>query len=121
MLRFRSAAMVAAAFAFAIPATAGALSFGPANQLAHGDPKVHPYWSGGEPSIAYDPAGDGHVYVSAPQFIPTGVDNALGAGPDADVGVGTWASADGGATFPISVLTGASNGGGGAHVRGPPG
>src|SRR3954447_23563431 len=110
MLRFRSAAMMAAAFAFAIPATAGALSFGPANQLSHGDPKAHPYWSGGEPSLAFDPNRDGHVYVTAPQFIPTGVDNALGVGPDSDTGVASWASADGGLTFPTAVLTGASNG-----------
>src|SRR4051795_3456335 len=113
----RSAVLMAALASLALPASAGALSFGPANQLSHGDPKAHPYWSGGEPSLAFDPNGDGHVYVSAPQFIPTGVDNALGAGPDADVGVGTWASADGGASFPISVLTGAKNGGGDSDVE----
>src|SRR3954453_13303265 len=102
----RSAALVAAAFALAIPASASAaLSFGPAQQLPHGDPKVHPYYSGAEPSLAFDPNGDGHVYVTAPQFIPTAVDHAIGAGPDADVGIAAWASADSGVSFPISVLT----------------
>ena len=48
--------------AFLAPAAhAGSLAFGPLNQLPNGDPTHHPYWSGGEPSIAFDPAGDGHV------------------------------------------------------------
>jgi hypothetical protein len=113
----RSAVLMAALASLALPASAGALSFGPANQLSHGDPKAHPYWSGGEPSLAFDPNGDGHVYVTAPQFIPTGVDNALGVGPDSDTGVASWASADGGLTFPTAVLTGASNGGGDSDVE----
>jgi hypothetical protein len=118
MLTNRSAALVAAALALTIPASASAaLSFGPAQLLPHGDPKVHPYYSGAEPSLAFDPNGDGHVYVTAPQFIPTAVDHAVGAGPDSDVGVASWASADSGLTFPISILTGASNGGGDSDVE----
>ena len=79
----RSSFLIVAVLACLVPAAhAGAVSFGPLNQLPNGDPAKHPYWSGAEPSIAFDPSGDGHVYVSAPQFIPTAVDHAVGAGPD---------------------------------------
>jgi hypothetical protein len=108
---------VAAVLAFAAPSAHADLAFGPPQQLQHGDPNAHPYYSGGEPSIAYDPNGDGHVYVTAPQFIPTGVDNAVGAGPDSNVGVSVWSSSDSGESFPLNVLTGASNGGGDSDVE----
>ncbi|MGZ4202744.1 MAG: hypothetical protein ACXVRH_11870, partial [Thermoleophilaceae bacterium] len=99
------------------PAHAGSLAFGPLNQLPNGDPAKHPYWSGAEPSIAFDPSGNGHVYVSAPQFIPTAVDYALGAGPDSATGAAAWASADHGLTWPFAVNTGAANGGGDTDVE----
>jgi hypothetical protein len=106
------------AVALAVPTTAAAgVGFGPPQLLAHGDPGAHPYWSGGEPSLTFDPSGDGHAYVTAPQFIPTAVDHALGEGPDAGVGVGVWSSADGGQTFPVTTLTGAANGGGDSDVE----
>jgi hypothetical protein len=98
-------------------AHAGSLAFGPLNQLPNGDPAKHPYWSGGEPSIAFDPNGDGHVYVSAPQFIPTAVDHALGAGPDSATGAAAWASSDHGLSWPFAVNTGAANGGGDTDVE----
>lgn len=98
-------------------ANAGSLAFGPLNQLPNGDPAKHPYWSGGEPSIAFDPSGDGHVYVSAPQFIPTAVDNALGVGPDSSTGAAAWASSDHGVSWPFAVNTGAANGGGDTDVE----
>lgn len=98
-------------------AHAGSLAFGPLNQLPNGDPAKHPYWSGGEPSIAFDPSGDGHVYVSAPQFIPTAVDHALGAGPDAEFGAAAWSSSDHGLSWPFAVNTGAANGGGDTDVE----
>ena len=98
-------------------AHAGSLAFGPLNQLPNGDPTKHPYWSGGEPSIAFDPSGDGHVYVTAPQFIPTAVDHALGAGPDSATGAAAWASADHGLSWPFAVNTGAANGGGDTDVE----
>jgi len=104
--------------AFLAPAAhAGSLAFGPLNQLPNGDPTHHPYWSGGEPSIAFDPSGDGHVYVSAPQFIPTAVDHALGAGPDSATGAAAWASSDHGLSWPFAVNTGAANGGGDTDVE----
>jgi hypothetical protein len=98
-------------------AHAGSLAFGPLGQLPNGDPARHPYWSGAEPSIAFDPSGDGHVYVSAPQFIPTAVDHAAGAGPDADVGAAAWGSGDHGLSWPNAALTGAANGGGDTDVE----
>jgi hypothetical protein len=98
-------------------AHAGSLAFGPLTRLPNGDPAAHPYWSGAEPSIAFDPSGNGHVYVSAPQFIPTAVDNALGAGPDAATGAAAWGSGDHGLSWPDAVLTGAANGGGDTDVE----
>jgi hypothetical protein len=102
---------------FAPAAHAGSLAFGPLNQLPNGDPAKHPYWSGAEPSIAFDPNGDGHVYVSAPQFIPTAVDHALGAGPDSATGAAAWSSSDHGLSWPFAVNTGAANGGGDTDVE----
>src|SRR4051794_7543798 len=110
-------ATAAAALALTAPAAHAQLAFGPPQQLQHGDPKTHPYYSGGEPSIAFDPNGDGHVYVTAPQFIPTGLDNAVGQGPDSNVGVSVWSSSDHGQSFPLNVLTGAANGGGDSDVE----
>jgi hypothetical protein len=110
------ASALAALVAFAIPATASAtLSYGPAQQLPHGDPNAHPYYGGGEPSLAFDPTGDGHVYVTAPQGIPTAAGGAVGA--DANQGVSAWASSDFGQSFPVNVLTGAGNGGGDSDVE----
>src|SRR5881398_425423 len=54
--------------------------------------------AGGEPSVAYDPTGDGHVYADAP------------GGPQ---GVSFWASADGGDTWPLAKAIGSNAGGGG--------
>lgn len=117
MLR-RTFFLTIALIACAAPAAhAGPLAFGPLGQLPNGDPSKHPYWSGGEPSIAFDPSGDGHVYVSTPQFIPTAVDHAVGAGPDSDTGAAAWGSADHGLTWPNAVLTGAANGGGDTDVE----
>src|SRR5262249_19286667 len=53
---------------------------------------------------------------TAPQSIPTAADQALGAGPDSNVGASLWASADHGRTWPVNTLTGASNGGGDTDV-----
>jgi hypothetical protein len=110
MLRARSTAWMAATLVLALPAGASALSFGPPNLLPHGDPKASDYRPGGEPSMEFDPSGDGHLYVTAPQSVPA----ALGS---SGVGVSTWASSDFGATWPVSVLTGAANGGGDSDVE----
>src|SRR3954454_3318009 len=109
-------------------AAAAPLQFSPPLLLPHGDPTKPDYLSGGEPSLAFDPAGDGHVYVTAPQFIPTGADSAcnqinkdLGlpficSPTHSPTGIGFWASDDGGQTWPRSGTTGTANGGGDSDV-----
>jgi hypothetical protein len=108
--------VLVAALALPSAARAGSLSFTTPLQLPHGDPNVHPRYGGGEPSIAFDPAGDGHVYVTAPQGIPAVLGPLVGAG-DSSTGVGYWASADGGKTWPVSGTTGTLNGGGDSDVE----
>src|SRR4051794_19323553 len=121
LLLLLACALVAAAVA-ADGALADALQFAAPTLLPHGDPKKPDYLSGGEPSIAFDPAGDGHLYVTAPQFIPTGVNGAcnqagVGCSPtNSQTGVGYWASDDHGATWPRSGNTGVPNGGGDSDV-----
>jgi hypothetical protein len=117
MLQRSSFLMIVLLACLAPTAHAGSLAFGPLGQLPNGDPAKHPYWSGAEPSIAFDPGGNGHVYVSAPQFIPTAVDHAIGAGPDSEFGAAAWASADHGLSWPFAVNTGAANGGGDTDVE----
>jgi hypothetical protein len=117
MLQRTSFLAIVLAACLAPAAHAGPLAFGPLSQLPNGDPAKHPYWSGAEPSIAFDPSGDGHVYVSAPQFIPTAVDHAIGAGPDSEFGAAAWASPDHGLSWPFAVNTGAGNGGGDTDVE----
>src|SRR3954470_8738131 len=59
-------------------------------------------YAGGEPSLALDPRNPNNVYVTAPQAIPSGANNALWStglfsGPTpAPKGVGFWASHNGG-------------------------
>jgi hypothetical protein len=96
------------------PAAAGSLSFTSPQQLPHGNPAQHPYYGGGEPSIAFDPSGDGHVYVTAPQGIPAVVGSVAGA--DASQGVAFWGSADHGVSFPVFQNTGSAVGGGDSDV-----
>jgi hypothetical protein len=98
------------------PALAAGLSFTPPVQLPHGDPAQKPFYGGGEPSIAFDPSGDGHVYVTAPQGIPTAAGAALGVSDSAQ-GVVFWGSGDHGASFPNTQITGAGNGGGDSDVE----
>ncbi len=79
------------------PASAAGL-FETPRLLPNGDPNAHPFYGGGEPSIAFDPTGDGHVYVTAPQGIPTAAGAAAGVS-DTTQGVAFWGSADHGASF----------------------
>jgi hypothetical protein len=97
-------------------ARAAGLQFTAPALLPHGDPNVHPFYGGGEPSLGFDPVSGDHVYVTAPQGIPTGVGNALGVS-DSAVGVAYWASDDGGVSWPRSGTTGAFNGGGDSDVE----
>ena len=104
------------ALAAAPAVQAGTLSFEVPKQLPHGNPDQHPYTGGGEPSIAFDPSGDGHVYVTAPQGIPTAV-GAIAGLSDSTTGIGFWGSSDHGATWPLASLTGTLTGGGDSDVE----
>lgn len=112
---FRTLLLAGALLLVSAPAAlAGTLSFTAPQQLPHGDPNAKPFQSGGEPSIAFDPNGDGHVYVTAPQGIPAVAGAVLTGG--SQTGVGYWASADHGLSWPVSGLTGTLNGGGDSDV-----
>ena len=58
---------------------------------------------GGEPSMAYDPSGDGHLYAVAPG--------------GEDKGVNFWASPDGGSSWNYVRTIGSSAGGGDSDVE----
>jgi hypothetical protein len=108
--------LVATACLLALAAPASADLFSNPTRLPNGDPNAHPFYSGGEPSLAFDPSGDGHVYVTAPQGIPTAAGGAVGAS-DTTQGVAFWGSGDHGASFPTVRNTGAGNGGGDSDVE----
>ncbi|MGZ6641220.1 MAG: hypothetical protein ACXVFT_05205 [Solirubrobacteraceae bacterium] len=108
--------LLAAACLLALAAPASADLFANPTRLPNGDPKAHPFYGGGEPSIAFDPSGDGHVYVTAPQGIPTALGSAAGVSDSAQ-GVAFWGSGDHGASFPTVRITGAGNGGGDSDVE----
>src|SRR4051812_4810834 len=110
----RAAAVALGALALAAASASAALRFSAPVQLPHGDPHGTPYLAGGEPSLAFDPAGDGHVYVTAPQGIPAAAGGALGGNSQ---GVAYWASDDHGLTWPRSGLTGTGEGGGDSDVE----
>ena len=97
-------------------APASADLFANPTRLPNGDPNAHPFFSGGEPSLAFDPSGDGHVYVTAPQRIPTAAGGGQATG-DPTTGIGFWGSADHGQSFPTVRATGAGNGGGDTDVE----
>jgi hypothetical protein len=110
------AVLFACAFALlgalgASAARAGALSFSPPLALPDSNPGVHPFYAGGEPSLAFDPNGDGHVWVSSPQSLPS-VLNSVAGSSDATQGVVVWGSGDHGASWPVTTVTGSLIGGG---------
>jgi hypothetical protein len=110
-------ALAVAAIALAAGAAGTAHAAKPA-AVAWTKPYVLGPWSGGEPSVAFDPSGDGHVYVVAPQGIPAGAGiliNALGQ-PFATKGIGFWASSNHGKTFPFNANIGSAAGGGDSDV-----
>src|SRR4051812_2369565 len=61
-------------------------------------------FQGGEPSVSFDPAGDGHVYAVAP-------------GANGSNGVGFWRSSDHGQTWSAAKAIGSSAGGGDSDVE----
>src|SRR3954469_14939704 len=101
-------------------ALAAGLQFSAPVQLPNGNPDAHPFYTGGEPSIAFDPNGDGHLYVTAPEFVPAALNTTFGI-TDGGTGVAYWASDNGGASWPRVGLTGTQNGGGDSDGEGPRG
>src|SRR4051794_41858067 len=101
MLGRTAFAVVAAALLLPAPALAADPAFTAPLKLPQSKPEGP--LAGGEPSVAYDPTGDGHVYADAP------------GGPQ---GVSFWASRDGGDTWPIAKALGPQAGGGGTDVEG---
>src|SRR5207247_1174113 len=67
------------------------------------DAKGNTEMQGGEPSLAFDPSGDGHLYSVAPG----------GQGPG---GVNFWGSADNGVTWQYARAIGSGAGGGDSDV-----
>src|SRR4051794_28779411 len=98
-------------------ALAAGLEFSAPVQLPNGNPNAHPFYTGGEPSIAFDPNADGHVYITAPEFIPAAANSALGV-TDGGQGVAYWASDNAGGAGPPVGLPGPPNGGGGPGAEG---
>src|SRR3954452_18403522 len=100
----RTGTLIVTLAALAVIATAPAAAQQPrfSEQIKLPASKPDGQLAGGEPSVAYDPTGDGHVYADAP------------GGPS---GVSFWASADGGQTWPIAKAIGSSAGGGDTDVE----
>ncbi len=100
----------------AIATIAATLGFaGSAQALEYTTPKQLPQFAGGEPSLTFDPNGNGNVFVTAPQGVPAIAGAALSG--TAAKGVGFWGSHDGGRTFPEVLNTGSGNGGGDSDVE----
>jgi hypothetical protein len=91
-----------------------ALAAAPVPAASWSTPYALSKWAGGEPSVAFDPSGNGKVYVVAPQGIPSGANSALGG--TATKGIGFWASGDHGRSFPINSNIGSGAGGGDSDV-----
>jgi hypothetical protein len=84
-------------------ATASAdLTFGTPAPLPKSLPQDH-QMQGGEPSLAFDPSGDGHLYSVAPG--------------GEDKGINFWASPDGGNSWQYVRTIGSSAGGGDSDVE----
>src|SRR5690349_20150659 len=103
MSRFRCLLVTVVAVAL-IPTSAAsaALTFSDPAALPKSLPQDH-QMQGGEPSMAFDPTGDGHLYAVAPG--------------GEDKGVNFWASPNGGDTWNYVRTIGSNAGGGDADVE----
>jgi hypothetical protein len=103
MSRFRYLLVTVVALA-SIPTAAAhaALTFSEPAPLPGSLPQDH-QMQGGEPSMAFDPTGDGHLYAVAPG--------------GEDQGVNFWASPDGGNTWNYVRTIGSNAGGGDSDVE----
>jgi hypothetical protein len=98
--------LVAVVAGLLIPATtASALTMSDPTPLPNSLPGKA-QMSGGEPSLAFDPTGDGHLYSVAPN----------GGESDNGTGVNFWSSPDGGNTWQYVKAVGSLAGGGDADV-----
>src|SRR3954471_25098511 len=104
-MTLRAAPLLAALALLAVAASAPAEPPVFTPPLSLPTPKPEGPLAGGEPSVAYDPTGDGHVYADA---------------PGGSSGVSFWGSSDGGDTWPIAKGIGSAAGGGGTHAQGGP-
>ena len=102
MSRFRCVLLTFAASMLLSTGSAAALTFSGATPLPKSLPQDH-QMQGGEPSMAFDPSGDGHLYAVAPG--------------GEDKGVNFWASANGGNTWQYVRTIGSSAGGGDSDVE----
>src|SRR3954451_19240128 len=104
MSRFRCV-LVTVVVCVLVPTSAAsaALTFSDPAALPKSLPQDH-QMQGGEPSLAFDPTGDGHLYAVAPG--------------GEDKGVNFWASADGGNFWKYFRTIGSSAGGGDSDVEG---
>jgi hypothetical protein len=103
MSRFRCLLVTVVAFALIPTGTAAAaLTFSDPAPLPKSLPQAH-QMQGGEPSLAFDPSGDGHLYSVAPG--------------GEDKGINFWASPDGGNTWNYVRTIGSSAGGGDSDVE----
>src|SRR2546423_414629 len=106
LLSLRRSLPLAAALALvaSAPASAQPNAFSAPQPLPRTLPSKDQY-QGGEPSVSFDPAGDGHVYAVAP-------------GSDGSNGVGFWRSDDHGLTWHDAQAIGSGGGGGDSDVGG---
>src|SRR3954471_22245775 len=98
----RGAAVIVAGAMLVLTSSASALTFSDPAALPKSLPGTG-QMQGGEPSIAFDPSGDGHLYSVAPG--------------GEDKGVNFWASADGGNFWNYFRTIGSSAGGGDSDVE----
>src|SRR4051794_15019428 len=98
----RGAALIVAGAMLVLTSSASALTLSDPAALPKSLPQEH-QMQGGEPSMAFDPTGDGHLYSVAPG--------------GEDKGVNFWASPDGGNTWNYVRTIGSSAGGGDSDVE----
>jgi hypothetical protein len=102
MSRFRCLLVTVVAVLLIPTASASALTFSDPAALPKSLPGTG-QMQGGEPSMAFDPTGDGHLYAVAPG--------------GADKGINFWASPDGGNSWNYVRTIGSSAGGGDSDVE----
>src|SRR3954453_12403675 len=98
----RGAALIVAGAMLVLESSASALTLPDPAALPKSLPQEHQQ-QGGEPSMAFDPTGDGHLYAVAPG--------------GEDKGVNFWASPDGGNAWNYVRTIGSSAGGGDSDIE----